>query len=122
MRLLARLLISFLVNALALVAADKLIAGFALTLTLENAATAAALLTAINIFIRPILKLFLAPVIILTLGLGIIVLNALILWALDFFLDGLIIEGVVPLILATLLIGLVNLVIGGFTKSLVKTS
>ncbi len=122
MRLLARLLVSFLVNALALFVAARFIPGFTLTLTLESVAVAAGLLTVINIFIRPILKLFLTPVIILTFGIAIILLNALILWALDFFLESLMIEGIVPLLYATVLIGLVNLVIGGVAKTIVKNA
>lgn len=122
MRLFTRLIISFLVNALALVAADKIIAGFTLTLTLENIAIAAGLLTLINAFIRPVLKLFFAPIIILTLGIGIIVLNALILLALDFLLEGLIIEGILPLLAGTVLIGLVNILIGSPLRRALKNS
>ena len=122
MRLLARLLISFLVNALALFIATRLIPGFMLTLTIQNVATASALLTVINVFIRPILKLFFAPVIILTLGLGIIILNALILLALDFLLEGLIIEGIIPLVAATVLVSLVNILIGSPLRRALKKS
>jgi len=67
--------------------------------------------TALNIFIKPILKFILSPIIILTLGLGLLLINAVILFILDLLTEQLTIQGVLPLMLATLLISAANFVI-----------
>jgi uncharacterized membrane protein YvlD (DUF360 family) len=54
--------------------------------------------------------LFLGPIIIITLGLGIIIINAIILYLLDYFLVQITISGLYPLIYATLIISVINLV------------
>ena len=69
------------------------------------------LFTALNIFIKPILKFILSPIIILTLGLGLLLINAVILFILDLLTEQLTIQGVLPLMLATLLISAANFVI-----------
>jgi len=66
---------------------------------------------ALNIFIKPILKFILSPIIILTLGLGLLLINAVILFILDLLTEQLTIQGVLPLMLATLLISAANFVI-----------
>ena len=72
--------VAILANAVALFAATKLITGFHVSLEPQNLAIAAIVLTVINLFIKPLLKLILSPIIILTLGLGIIAINAFILY------------------------------------------
>ena len=69
------------------------------------------LFTALNIIIKPILKFILSPIIILTLGLGLLLINAVILFILDLLTEQLTIQGVLPLMLATLLISAANFVI-----------
>jgi putative membrane protein len=70
--------------------------------------TAGAVLTIINTFLRPLLTLFLGPFIILTFGLLLIVINAATLYLLDILIANLTIQGLVPLLLATLIVGLTN--------------
>jgi putative membrane protein len=95
-------------NAVAILAAAHFISGFVFGGDFIALIVAAAILTAINLILRPILKLILGPIIILTFGLFIIVLNALTLYLLDFLSAPLIIEGFVPLLFATLLFSVVN--------------
>jgi len=121
MRLITHLIFSFVANLTAIWLTDYFISGFEVAPTLEGFALVAALLTIINAFLKPILKLILTPVIILTLGLFTIVINAALLFAIDFFSPSLTIEGLVPLILATLLISVVNFILHLFDRHLHKS-
>ncbi len=74
----------------------------------------------INIFIKPILKFILSPVIVLTFGLGVVLVNALTLYFLDFFMANIAVSGLKPLFYATLIISLINLLIGFSAKRIYK--
>jgi putative membrane protein len=79
---LSRLLISWIINAVALAAAAYLVPGIAIVG--EPAWVAVAIMALIfglvNALIRPLLKLLTCPLIILTLGLFTLVINGLMLW------------------------------------------
>ncbi|MEK7465694.1 MAG: phage holin family protein [Patescibacteria group bacterium] len=104
-------------NMLALYAAAYLVTGFQLEGGFVPLFTTAAILTLINMFIRPVVKLLSGPFIMLTLGLFTIVVNALMLFILDKLSDPLTITGYVPLLLGTLIIGVVNLLFGFGAKT-----
>ena len=116
MHFIFRPIISFIANALGL-----FLAGYLHWLNvpidlsnpddLKNLAIAAAVLTLINMFLRPLLRLVLSPLIVLTLGLGLIGVNALTLYILTKILPTVTISGLQPLLFATLLISVVNLVV-----------
>lgn len=108
MKILGNLIFHVFSNAVAILAAAYLITGFTFTGDFTALLVAAAILTAINLVLRPILKLLLGPLIILTFGLFIIVLNAITLYLLDILSGPLIIEGLIPLLLATLLFSVIN--------------
>jgi len=78
---------------------------------LKELLIAATVLTAINLLVRPLLKLILSPVIVLTLGLGVILVNAITLYLLDYLMTSVTIVGLLPLLYATLIVSAVNLVI-----------
>lgn len=67
-----------------------------------------AVLSIINIFLKPILKLILGPFILLSLGLFIIIINMGILWITDLLLPQMQITTIGALFLTTLLISAVN--------------
>jgi len=70
-----------------------------------------------NIFIRPILKIISAPLIFITLGLFIIVINAIILFAVDWFFEALLITGFMGYFWTTVILAIVNaIIVGGFKK------
>lgn len=77
---------------------------------------AAAALTLINTFVLPVVKLVLGPLIVITLGLILIVINALSLYILDIIIEPLRIEGIWPLLAATLIIGAINFLLNNFGK------
>lgn len=111
MRLIGRFILRILSNAVALYVCTLFVTGFTFSGSFVDIGIAAAALTALNILVRPILKLFLGPFIILTFGLLTVVINALMLYILDIWSDPLKIDGYVPLFIATLVIGVVNVLI-----------
>lgn len=76
------------------------------------------ILALLNWIIKPILTLILGPIIVITLGLGILIVNALILYALpiiadhlDFLHGSITIQSVLALVLGTLIVSVLNFVI-----------
>ena len=110
-RFVLRFLLAIASNGVAILGAAYFVSGFSFTGDIRELAIAAVLLTAINTFIRPLLRLILTPVIFLTLGLGVVALNAGILYILDVFLEPIMISGLLPLLIATFIISIVNIVL-----------
>lgn len=98
-------------NALGLYLAGRYITDVVIPADLKNLFIAAAVLTAINLLAKPILKLVLSPIIIITLGLGLIVVNAVTLYILDYLMAGVTIPLLLPLLYTTLVVSAVNWVI-----------
>lgn len=114
-----KIIILFALNAAALYAAVYFVDGFEIIGGRVEFAVVAAIFTLINFFIKPIIKLVLSPVIIITLGLGLVLVNAVMLYFLDFVSDSVIINGTIPLIYATVVISVVHFVLGFFMKKIV---
>lgn len=111
MRSISHLIIAFISNFIAILTAVYLVAGFTVQPTPKDYLIVTALLTALNVFLRPVLKFILTPVIILTLGLFTLVLNAALLYGLDYFSESLTITGLKPLAYATLVITAINFIV-----------
>lgn len=97
-------------NIVAFLLANRYIAGFSISETPNDLIFAAVVLALLNYLVRPVLKLIFGPAIILTLGLGLVFVNALILYLLTQFPTGVTIQGTLTLLYATLLISAVSLV------------
>ena len=110
-RLIARVIIAVVVNALGLLAASYYIAGFNLNNDFRELMILAAVFTAIYFILRPIVKMILGPFLVLTLGLGLIAVNAIMLYLLDLASKNLMIDGVGALLEATLLLSVLNFVL-----------
>lgn len=111
-----KIIVLFLLNAAALYAAVYFVDGFEIIGGRVEFAIVAAIFTLINFFIKPVVKLVLSPVIIITLGLGLAFVNAAMLYFLDFVSDSVIISGIIPLIYATVVISVVHFVLGFLVK------
>ena len=116
-----RLILRWIINTLAILAATKLLPGLHVR-DLWIAVVAALILGVLNTFLRPILKVMTLPINILTLGLFTLVLNGLILQILDWIMgDAMTIDNFGWAILGALVISvvtwLVNIVVGGDKKS-----
>lgn len=116
MKFLGRILVSVVSNSIAILAADYFLAGFIFAGTFLDLIIAATVLALINAFVRPIFKLLFGPLIVLTFGFFVIVINALTLYLLDIFTAPLLIKGSVPLLIATLIFGVVNVLINISSK------
>lgn len=122
MRLLGKIIIVLLGNIVGLYLSSYFIKnGFYISPTIEAYLKIGLILTAVHIFIRPILKIVLSPIIFITLGLGIIVVNALILYIIDYALPELTISGLYPLVYATLIIGIISFFVNSSQKSIAKS-
>ena len=111
MKLIGKFLFHTFSNAIALLVATYFVAGFIFHGDILSMLVTAAVLTLINIFIKPLLSFFMGPLIILTLGLFYLVINAITLYILDIFSTPLTIQGYLPLLYGTLIVTLVNLVL-----------
>ena len=116
-RLAGRILIYVFSNSIALFAAAYFVPGFDMQTDFLSVLIVAGMLTGLNVFIRPILRFLLSPIVILTFGLAVIALNAFLLNLLDIWSERLTIAGTVPLLYATVIIGVVNMLLGFLTHS-----
>ena len=107
-----KLATQILVNALALSAAASLVDGIELTGEFWPVLVVALIFSLVNTFVRPVLKLLALPFILLTLGLMLVVINALMLLLTDRLTTGLTVDGFVPALLGSIVISVVGLVAG----------
>lgn len=117
MKSLQRLIISYISNFIAFIIASYTIPGFEVTNVFRDLLWLVAIFTLLNILIRPVVKSLLTPLIILTLGLFIIAINAGMLWLLDFLSQHITINGTLPLVYTTLIISLINIILSLSAKS-----
>jgi putative membrane protein len=103
------LIIRWLLNTLALFVVVHLVPNFSYT-SLLSLAIAAAVLGLLNALVRPLLFLLTLPITILTLGIFLIVLNAIMLELTDFFVPGFSIDGFGWAIVGALVLSLITLV------------
>lgn len=111
-----RFFIQVLVSAIALWVADYFLAGFVVLDGIRSYFIAGFVLGSVNIFIRPFLKLIAFPLIMASLGLFTLIINAGILWFVSEALDRVAISDIWSLVWATLIISIVNIVFEPVTK------
>ncbi len=111
MGIIKKLSLMFVANGVGLYLATAFVPGVTIPLALVQFATVTFILTVINFFIRPIIKIAFMPIMILTLGLGSILINALVLYIFDFLVPSVTIHGLVALAITTLIVSSINLVI-----------
>ena len=117
MKFIGRLIFHIFSNAFALFIATQVIRGFTFQGNIAALFIAAFILTVINALLKPILKLLLGPIILLTFGVFTIVINIFSLFILDILSPAVTIQGYLPLLLATLIIGAVNIIVGFSAKA-----
>ena len=102
-----RLLLTWLINAAALFALPYLMTSVKVT-NLTAALIAALVLGLVKTLLRPVLVLLTLPVSILTLGLFILVINALLFWAVTAFVDGIEVDGFFSAFLASIVYSIIS--------------
>lgn len=110
--MLRRIIITFVANAIAFLLAGYFLPGFDISGSISDFAIVIGLLTLINLLIRPIIRLILGPLVLLTLGLFNIVINGFILYIIDIYFENIKIDGLVTLLYATIILGIVNMLLG----------
>lgn len=116
MKLTAKILVALIANIIGLLVAAYFVTGFDLNITYQDLLILSAILTVLNLVLKPVLKLFLGPIIILTLGIGLLLINIIILYILDILSKNLTIETIPALIYSSLIIGFINFVFHLATK------
>ncbi|PZQ75740.1 MAG: hypothetical protein DI563_08775 [Variovorax paradoxus] len=105
-----RLILKWLLSALALLAVSYLYSGVQVT-SFTHALIAAAVIGLLNMVVRPVLVVLTLPVTIVTLGLFLFVINALLFWAASGLLSGFHVNGFLAALLGSLLYSLLGVVI-----------
>ena len=105
-----KLIVKWLCSAAALLAVAYLYPGVSVT-SFASALSAAAVLGALNAVVRPVLVLLTLPVTLVTLGLFLFVINALMFWAAASLLSGLHVPGFVAALIGSLIYSVLQLAI-----------
>lgn len=104
-----RLLLTIISGILGLWAASQFVPGVEFVGPWTTLILAGVILGLINFFIKPILKFVTLPLRLLTFGLFGVVINIAVIWIMDILFTELAIEGIIPLLLTTLIIWGLNL-------------
>jgi len=103
-----RIILSTLANSLSLIIAAYLIGQIRLPDSLLALILIGLAIAIANFFVKPILKILSFPIIILTFGIFSFFISMAILWSIDQLFIGITINGFIPLIITTALIGIAN--------------
>jgi putative membrane protein len=112
-----QLLARWLVLALGVVIAAHLVPGIRYS-DFQALVVAVVLLSLFNALLRPVLILFTLPFILVTLGLGIIVINAFLFLFVGRIVNGFTVSGFWPAVGGSLVLSITNFLMSGFVRSL----
>ena len=110
-----QLLLRWLVLALGVMLATKIVPG----IRCDDGATLVAvvlLLSFFNAILKPLLVLFTLPFIVVTMGLGVVLINALLFLLVAELVNGFVVEGFWTAVLGSLVVSVTNLVVSAFTR------
>ena len=102
-----RLLVTWLINAVALMALPFLMSSVVVT-NFTTALIAALVLGLVNTLIRPVLVILTLPVTVVSLGLFILVINALLFWMVSHWIDGFNVNGFWSAFIAAILYSIIS--------------
>jgi putative membrane protein len=110
-----RFVLRVLVNALGIYLVAEILPGIEVRSALA-ALGAGLVLGLINAVVRPVLVVLTLPVTLVTLGLFLLVVNAVCLWLTSLVVDGFTVHGFWPAVLGALLISIISWVVGALTR------
>lgn len=116
MRLLLRFIASIITNSVGIFAAAYFVPGITFTGNLVDLAITGLVLAVANSVIKPILKFVSGPLIVLTLGLFMIIVNIVILWLVAWFMPELTITGLWAYVWGVVILAILNALTHTFTK------
>jgi len=105
-----RIILGTVGNAIALWAAARVVGNVDLSRTWWTVVLAALVLTLLNLVLKPVIRLIALPFVILTLGIGLFLISALMLKLTSALVSGFDIDGFWPLVKATIIVWFVNMV------------
>jgi putative membrane protein len=114
-----QLLVRWLVMALGVTLATKLVNGITCD-SVGALITVVVLLSFFNAILKPLMVLFTLPFIIFTLGLGVLVINALLFLFVGRLVEGFHVAGFWPAVWGALVVSITNLLLSGFTRGAVR--
>jgi putative membrane protein len=106
-------IIKVLVTAVAAIVAAYLLPSVSID-GFVTAIIVALVLAVLNTFIKPILVAFTIPITIVTLGLFLLVINAILVKVADYFIDGFSVNGLLSALLFSLIVSVVSFIINRF--------
>ena len=112
-----RIIYRILANSIAIYAATLLVPGFYVIGGWTDFLLAGLALGLLNFFVKPILKLVSFPMIVLTLGLFLIIINAIVIWLLGVVFSFVVIDNLISLMFATIIIAVANQLLYSFMDS-----
>lgn len=102
-----KLLLKFVINAAAVLVAANFISGVQVN-GYVDALVVAVVLSLLNTIVKPILKFLAFPITIMTLGLFLLVINAVMVMATDYFVSGFEVGGFIPALLFSIVLSVVT--------------
>ncbi len=105
-----KLLAKWLLSAVALLFVASIYSGVAVT-NFRSALAAAFVIGLLNLLVRPILVILTLPVTVLTMGLFLFIINALMFWAAAYMLEGFQVTGFGAALLGSLIYSLIGLLV-----------
>ena len=111
-----RFIIKIIITALAVFVADFILDGVTINEDAKTVVIVAVVLALLNTFVKPILILLTIPVTIVTLGLFLLVINALMVKLADSLIDGFEVDGWWAALLFSLIVSLVSSILEGIAR------
>ena len=111
-----KLLVKLIISAVAIIILAKLLPGVTLSSPYTTALLVAVVLTLLNAFIKPILIILTLPITIITLGLFLLIINALIILLADKLIDGFGVNSIWTAILFSILLSILQSVLNSLLK------
>ena len=108
--MLRRIVIGTIGSAIAIWAAARIVGNVDLSHSWWTVILASLLLTLLNAYVKPVLRLLALPLVIVTLGIALFLISMFMLWLTSAIVSGFTIDGFWPLVKATIIVWLVNLV------------
>jgi putative membrane protein len=112
--MLRRVVVGTVGNVIAIWAAARIVGNVDLSRSWWTVILAALILTLLNAYVKPVLRVLAFPLVLLTLGIALFFISMLMLWLTSAVVSGFSIDGFWPLVKATIIVWLVNLVFAAF--------
>ncbi len=108
MKFLFHVILAIASNVIAFLAAAYFVDGFTVTHDVRELIFLGILFGVLNLFLKPLMRIVLSPLVLLTFGLFLFIINVTILYLTDMLSVAVTVSGTLPLIFATAIISVVN--------------